>query len=54
MKQVSTDNLELAIKELKAILEPEVEYLTIEGRELVDLAFTQMVIAHGDIRRKSG
>ena len=54
MKQVSTDNLELATKELKAILEPEVEYLTIEGRELVELAFTQMVIAHGDIRRKSG
>ena len=35
-------------------LEPKVNYLDNQGKELVNLAFTQMVLSHSDQKRKSG
>jgi GTP diphosphokinase / guanosine-3',5'-bis(diphosphate) 3'-diphosphatase len=51
---ISQTDKELAAKELWTILEKYLEYLSTEDKQLVELAFTEMVIAHGEQRRKSG
>lgn len=51
---ISTDNLDLAAKQLWDILEPKISYLNPKDKEVVEMAFTQMVLAHGETRRKSG
>ena len=51
---ISSTDLETASSELWEILEPHIQYLIQPDRDLVYLAFTQMVLAHGEMRRKSG
>jgi len=52
--QISTTDLALASKQLWSILQPAISYLTDSEQKIVELAFTQMVVAHGEDRRKSG
>ena len=47
-------DLELVTSDLKNKLKPEIAYLNDDGKELIELAFVQMVLAHKDIKRKSG
>jgi GTP diphosphokinase / guanosine-3',5'-bis(diphosphate) 3'-diphosphatase len=54
LSHINTENEQIAAKELWALLEPEIKYLNLGDRELVELAFTQMIIAHNRDRRKSG
>lgn len=51
---ISTNNLDLASKQLWKILSHKIQYLQASDQSIVELAFTQMVIAHGQMRRKSG
>jgi len=51
---ISTDNLAIASKQLWNNLQPAINYLSPEEQDLVELAFTQMIVAHGEDRRKSG
>lgn len=53
-KNIVQDDRELAATQLWDILKPKLNYLTPEDKTYVGLAFTQMVIAHADQRRKSG
>jgi GTP pyrophosphokinase len=52
--KISRDNLELAANQLWSGLRPKISYLPKDDQELVELAFWQMVQAHGEQRRKSG
>lgn len=47
-------SLEKCSQQLWSILEPEIDYLNEDDKKVVELAFTEMVMAHGEIRRKSG
>jgi len=52
--RVSTTDQHQAATELWEILSPKLSYLPKDEQEVVELAFEQMIIAHGDQRRKSG
>ena len=52
--QISTTSLDEASRQLWEILEKNLQYLDQKDKDLVYLAFTQMVLAHGHMRRKSG
>jgi GTP pyrophosphokinase len=52
--KVSTKSLTKAAQQLWTLLEPELSYLEPADKEVVELAFWQMVEAHGEQRRKSG
>ncbi|MEY3470726.1 MAG: hypothetical protein RLZZ223_76 [Candidatus Parcubacteria bacterium] len=52
--KISKDNLVLASSQLWHILRPHLEYLSKDDLEQVEIAFIQMVDAHGEQRRKSG
>jgi GTP diphosphokinase / guanosine-3',5'-bis(diphosphate) 3'-diphosphatase len=54
VKNVSTTDIADARNQLWDILKPHIQYLEAEDREYVELAFTQMAIAHGEMQRKSG
>ncbi len=54
MVSISTTDYKLAGKQLWKHLLPHLEYLSKEDKEVVQLAFLQMVEAHQDQRRKSG
>jgi GTP diphosphokinase / guanosine-3',5'-bis(diphosphate) 3'-diphosphatase len=54
MKEVSRDDLSLASEQLWDDLKIKITYLPNQDQKLIELAFTQMVIAHGTMRRKSG
>ena len=51
---ISRDNLEIASGELWQILNPKIQYLPKNDQKLVETAFIQMVLAHDQMRRKSG
>lgn len=51
---VSHEDREIASEQLWKILSLNIDYLSQEDKDLIELAFTEMVIAHGDQRRKSG
>jgi GTP diphosphokinase / guanosine-3',5'-bis(diphosphate) 3'-diphosphatase len=52
--KIDQESGDIASKQLWTILYGYLEYLSQKDRDLVELAFTQMVIAHGNQRRKSG
>lgn len=52
--KISSSDLSVASKELWSIMKSQIEYLDTKGREVIELAFIQMVEAHGEQRRKSG
>lgn len=54
INNIDRDNLELASSQLLSLLNQEIQYLSVKDQEIVDLAFTEMVLAHGEMRRKSG
>ncbi len=54
LNNIDRDNLENASSQLWSILQPKIQYLSVEDQNIVELAFTQMVLAHGEMRRKSG
>ncbi len=54
LSNISHDNLDLASSQLWSILQPRISYLPENDQKVVELAFTQMVIAHDQARRKSG
>ncbi len=51
---ISKVSLEEASKDLWNILKNSIDYLVKSDQEIIELAFMQMVDAHGDQRRKSG
>jgi GTP diphosphokinase / guanosine-3',5'-bis(diphosphate) 3'-diphosphatase len=51
---ISTTDLQEASTQLWTLLEPTIAYLSDVDRDTVSLAYTQMVLAHGEMRRKSG
>lgn len=51
---ISATDLGVASKQLWSELEVAIRYLSTTDQKLVELAFTQMVVAHGEDRRKSG
>lgn len=51
---ISQINLEQARDQLWDILAPAITYLPVADQEIVELAFYQMIEAHGEQRRKSG
>ncbi len=53
-QNIDRENLAIASKQLWEILSPAIEYLSVEDREIVELAFITMVEGHGEQRRKSG
>lgn len=54
IKKVSRDNLALASSQLWEFLLPYLSYLSSQDVEQIEIAFLQMVEAHGEQRRKSG
>jgi GTP diphosphokinase / guanosine-3',5'-bis(diphosphate) 3'-diphosphatase len=52
--EIDKNDLTLASKQLWFRLEPFVAYLSKEEKEIIQLAFMQMIDAHGEQRRKSG
>jgi guanosine-3',5'-bis(diphosphate) 3'-pyrophosphohydrolase len=54
MQNIDKNNLETASRQLWEYLAPKISYLPKEDKKVVELAFTQMVLAHSDMRRKSG
>lgn len=52
--QISKESLDTASHQLWQILEKNLQYLEQKDKDLVYLAFTQMVLAHANMRRKSG
>jgi GTP diphosphokinase / guanosine-3',5'-bis(diphosphate) 3'-diphosphatase len=54
LETINSESAELAAKELWSILHNHISYLTQEDQAIIELAFTQMVMSHGDVRRKSG
>lgn len=54
LSQVDRIDKDLAAQQAWQELCTHIEYLSEEGKKNVETAFTQMVIAHGDQRRKSG
>lgn len=54
LNKIDQKNSEKAAKQLWNTLRNEINYLSKEDQKLVELAFTEMVIAHGEDRRKSG
>jgi GTP pyrophosphokinase len=51
---INRENLEIASQELWSILKKEIDYLPADDQKLVELAFTEMVIAHNQQKRKNG
>ena len=51
---ISTTNLQIASNQLWSRLLPFINYLNRDEYKVVELAFTQMVLAHDEVRRKSG
>jgi GTP diphosphokinase / guanosine-3',5'-bis(diphosphate) 3'-diphosphatase len=54
LNNIDREKLEVASSQLWSILKPKIQYLSSEDQVIVELAFTQMVLAHGEMRRKSG
>ncbi len=54
LNNIDRENLDTASTQLWSILEPKIQYLSKEDQGIIELAFTQMVMAHGELRRKSG
>jgi GTP diphosphokinase / guanosine-3',5'-bis(diphosphate) 3'-diphosphatase len=54
LEHINTENFEIAAKELWSVLVKHISYLGLEDQKIIETAFTQMVISHGDARRKSG
>lgn len=54
LKKINSTSLDLAGQELWEIFRPHISYFTKTEKNMIELAFEQMVIAHGDQRRKSG
>jgi GTP diphosphokinase / guanosine-3',5'-bis(diphosphate) 3'-diphosphatase len=52
--EIDSTDLQKASAQLWILLEPKIAYLNDKDRELIQLAFMQMVEAHGEQRRKSG
>jgi len=52
--KINQSNLSTASEELWRVLFPKIQYLEWKDQRLVELAFTQMVLAHGNDKRKSG
>ena len=51
---INQENLEIASGQLWQMLYSKIQYLPKNDQKLVEMAFVQMVLAHGEIRRKSG
>ncbi len=49
---INKKDLDKAAKQLWSYLEPRIQYLPKNDRDVVELAFTQMVLAHGKDKRK--
>jgi len=54
LSKIDRDDLDKASSELWSLLYPEIQYLTKDDQSVIELAFTQMVHAHSQMRRKSG
>lgn len=53
-RNISKTDLQVASDQLWKLFAPHINYLPEDKRKIVELAFLQMVMAHGEMRRKSG